>query len=66
MPDCRGGVFAVFAKIPPPATHKCEMDGFSSDVACRVALKNPRIALAARHIVFPHSPFLLKSAWRKC
>ena len=20
MPDCRGGVFAVFAKIPPPST----------------------------------------------
>ena len=43
MPDCRGGVFAVFAKIPPPATHKCEMDGFSSDVACRVAIKVCRV-----------------------
>ncbi|GEM_PF-7126475 len=21
MPDCRGGVFAVFAKIPPPSSH---------------------------------------------
>ena len=47
MPDCRGGVFAVFAKIPPPIAHTrghirsaylMRGRGVCSDVACRVAV----------------------------
>ena len=48
-PDCRGWVFAVFAKIPPPFAHTRGhirsaylMRGRSicSDVACRVAVRH--------------------------
>ena len=42
--DCRGGVFAVFAKISPP-TRECSPCGIScvgSDAACRVVIKNRR------------------------
>ena len=46
-PDCRGWVFAVFAKIPPPIAHTrghirsaylMRGRGVCSDVACRVAV----------------------------
>ena len=38
MPDCRGGVFAVFAKIPPPDITTSGVDIFCRNVAHRVAI----------------------------
>ena len=38
MPDCRGGVFAVFAKIPPPDITTSGVDIFCRNVAHRASL----------------------------
>ena len=38
MPDCMGGVFAVFAKIPPPDIATSGVDIFCRNVACCASL----------------------------
>ena len=73
--DCRGGVFAVFAKIPPPTCppHARILPRppfpvvisrmvMSARVVfvCRVAIKNHRIAIKNNRIVLPKSRVAIK------
>ena len=50
MPDCRGGVFAVFAKIPPPSTDTTINAAWMVFVAAwRAASRLKRSALRLEH-----------------